>query len=200
MDVVHDQESNRRKDRLIASQKSTPLYDFYYYALLPENGDKRPLEFTVTLIDDDPLFLETLKDYLTSMNVAGIETFSSGEEFLKTFKKGDRRFVVCDFDFGSSEIMDGGQVLEAIKKIDAKVPVVILSAQDKLSIAIDALKKGAIDYFIKGMESTFTTVLTSILKTNEIFRLRKDRRDFATLGGVGLVLFITLLVLSYYYR
>jgi hypothetical protein len=96
--------------------------------------------------------------------------------------------------------MTGGQVLEAIKKIDAKVPVIILSAQDKLSIALDVLKTGAIDYFIKGMESTFTTVLTSILKTNEIFRLKKDRRDFATLGVVGLVLFTLLLVLSYYYR
>lgn len=176
------------------------MYDFYYFALLPESGDKRPLEFTVTLIDDDPLFLESLKDYLTSMNIAGVETFSSGEEFMKSFKKGERRFIVCDFDFGSPDRMNGGQVLEAIKNIDPKIPVVILSAQDKLSVAQDVLKKGAIDYFIKGMESTFTTVLTSILKINEIFRLKKDRRDFATLGIIGLVLFTGLLVLSYYYR
>lgn len=176
------------------------MYDFYYFALLPENGDKRALEFTITLVDDDALFIETLKDYLTSMNIAGIECYSSGEEFLSVLKPGDRRFVVCDFDFGGNGRMNGLQVLEEIKRRDPKMPVVILSAQDKLSIALDTLQKGAIDYFVKGNESTFTTVLTSILKTNEIFRLKKDRKDFATLGVVGLILFTLLLVLSYYYR
>jgi len=176
------------------------LYDFYYFALLPEKAEKRQLEFTVTLVDDEPLFQETMKDYLTSMNITDIECYSSGEDFLASLKKGDRRFVVCDYDFGSEKRMNGGQVLEAVKKTDTALPILILSAQDKLSVALEMLKKGALDYVIKGNETSFATVLTSILKTNEIFRLKKDKKDFATLGVVGLVLFSLLLILSYYYR
>lgn len=176
------------------------MYDFYYFALLPDNGNKRSLEFTVTLADDDPLFLESLKDYLASMNVEGIETYSTGEELLAQVKKGDRRFIISDFDFGGNGRMNGLQLLESVKKIDPTIPFVVLSAQDNLKIAMDTLRQGALDYFIKGQESTYTTVLTSMLKTNEIIRLKKDRKDFATLGVVGLILFTLLLVLSFYFR
>lgn len=176
------------------------MYDFYYFALLPENAEKRPLEFTVTLIDDEPLFMETMKDYLTSMNITGIECFNSGEDFLAAYKSGDRRFIICDYDFGSTEKMNGLDVLSAVKKVDPQAPFIILSAQDKLSVAVATLRKGALDYVIKGNETSYATVLTSLLKTNEIFKLKKDKKDFATLGVVGLVLFSVLLVLSYYYR
>lgn len=176
------------------------MYDFYYFALVPEKSEKRSLEFTVTLVDDDVLFLETLKDYLHSMNIRGIETFTSGEAFLAAFKEKDSRFIVCDFDFGSPERMNGLQVLEAIQRRNNSTPVVILSAQDKLDIALKTLRSGAIDYFIKGNESTFTTVMTSILKTNEIFKLKKDKKDFITLGIIGTVLFSVLLIASFLYR
>jgi DNA-binding NtrC family response regulator len=176
------------------------MYDFYYFALLPEKADKSNLGFTVTLVDDEPLFMETMKDYLTSMNIRDIECYSSGEEFLAALKKGDKRFIICDFDFGSEKRMNGGEVLQAVKKVDPSLPFLMLSAQDKLAVALDMLKKGALDYVIKGNESSYATVLTSLLKTNEIYRLKKDKKDFATLGIVGLALFSLLLALSFYYR
>lgn len=176
------------------------MYDFYYFALLPESANKQSLEFKVTLVDDEPLFLETMKDYLASMNVTEVESFNSGEEFLSTLKAGDRRFVICDFDFGAPDRMNGGQVLEAVKKVDPNMPILILSAQDKLPIALEMLKRGALDYVIKGNETSFSTVLTSLLKTNEIYRLKKDKKDFVTLGVIGVMLFVTLLVVSFFYR
>jgi DNA-binding NtrC family response regulator len=176
------------------------MYDFYYFALLPEKADKSSLGFTVTLVDDEPLFMETMKDYLASMNIRDIECYSSGEEFLAALKKGDKRFIICDFDFGSEKRMNGGEVLQAVKKVDPSLPFLMLSAQDKLAVALDMLKKGALDYVIKGNESSYATVLTSLLKTNEIYRLKKDKKDFATLGIVGLALFSLLLALSFYYR
>jgi len=176
------------------------VYDFYYFALVPEKNEKRSLEFTVTLVDDDALFLETLKDYLHSVNITQVETFSSGEDFLASFQPKDSRFIVCDFDFGTTGNLNGLQVLEEVRRRNASTPVVILSSQDKLDIALKTLRSGALDYFIKGTESTFTTVMTSILKTNEIFKLKKDKKDFITLGIIGTVLFSILLLASYFYR
>ena len=146
------------------------------------------------------MFLETIKDYLYSVNITQVETFSSGEAFLASFQPKDSRFIVCDFDFGTSGSLNGLQVLEEIRRRDNTTPVVILSSQDKLDIALKTLRSGALDYFIKGNESTFTTVMTSILKTNEIFKLKKDKKDFITLGIIGIVLFSILLLASYFYR
>ena len=104
------------------------MYDFYYFSLVPEKNEKRSLEFTVTLVDDDALFLETLKDYLHSVNITQVETFSSGEAFLASFQPKDSRFIVCDFDFGTSGSLNGLQVLEEIRRRDNTTPVVILSS------------------------------------------------------------------------
>jgi two-component system, NtrC family, response regulator AtoC len=176
------------------------MYDLYYFALSADPGEKQSLMFTVTLVDDDPLIRETMKDYLTSMKITDIETYASGEEFLAAMKPSDKRFVVCDFDFGSQQKMNGMQVLEEIKKRSPEMPVIILSAQDKMSIALEVLRKGAIDYFIKGSESTFTTVLTSILKMNELLRMKKVQKDYFTVGVIGAIIFVVTIILSFYNR
>jgi two-component system response regulator AtoC len=174
------------------------MYELYSYVLNDEPSDKQELLFTVTLLDDDSLFREQMKDYLISMNITDIETFSSGEEFLENMKDNDRRFVVCDFDFGSPHLMNGLQVLDAIKKRSPDMPVLILSAQDKVSVAMQALRAGAVDYFIKGTENAFTSVMTSIIKINELQRLKKSQKDYQfamIIGTVAAVLIIVFLIM-----
>jgi DNA-binding NtrC family response regulator len=177
------------------------MYELYHEAFNDESGKKKDLLFTVTLIDDDPFILETLKDHLLSMKISQVECFSSGEEFLSAWKENDRRLVVCDFDFGSPDKMNGLQVLEEIKKRDPGLPVIILSAQDNMSVALQSLRKGATDYFIKGTENTFTSVLTSVLKINELFRLKKNEKDYITtlvVGSVAAIIIIGILMYALY--
>ena len=132
------------------------------------------------------------------MNIKTIECFSSGEEFLTALKVNDKRLVVLDFDFGSKERLNGMQVLEVIKKSSPGMPVIILSSQDNLQVALETLRKGASDYFIKGMESTFTTVLTSILKINELLRLKKVQKDYFTFAVIGAIVFLITLGAALY--
>lgn len=148
------------------------MQEMYHRIVNLKQGDKIELLFTVTLVDDDPLYLEQMQDFLHSMNISRIECFKSGEEFLSAVKEGDNRLVVCDFDFGINA-MNGNDVLDEMRKRNFKMPVIILSGNDKLTLAIETLMKGALDYFFKGTENTFTSVLTSILKINEIQRLKK---------------------------
>ena len=149
------------------------MQEMYHRIMNLEPGQNLELLFTVTLVDDDPLYLEQMQDFLHSMNINQIDCFKSGEEFLSAVKEGDKRLVVCDFDFGSPKLMNGNDVLDEIRKRNLKMPVIILSGNDKITLAIETLMKGALDYFFKGTENTFTSVLTSILKINEIERLKK---------------------------
>ena len=149
------------------------MQEMYHRIMNLEPGQNLELLFTVTLVDDDPLYLEQMQDFLHSMNINQIDCFKSGEEFLSAVKEGDKRLEVCDFDFGSPKLMNGNDVLDEIRKRNLKMPVIILSGNDKITLAIETLMKGALDYFFKGTENTFTSVLTSILKINEIERLKK---------------------------
>ena len=152
------------------------MYDLYSRFLDPDPTVKSKMFFNVTLVDDDPLYLEQMKDFLHSMKIEDIECFTSGEEFLAAVKPGEKRLIVCDLDFGSSGQMNGSDVLDEVRKRNLKMPVIMLSAQDKITIAIETLMKGALDYFFKGNENTFTSVLTAILKINEIQRISEEKK------------------------
>ena len=153
------------------------MHLLYYRILDPDPEVKYKLYFTVTLVDDDPLYLEQMKDFLQSMKIEDIECFRTGEEFLAAVKEGEKRLIVCDFDFGSPNLMNGNDVLDEIRKRNLQMPVIMLSAQDKLTTAIETLMKGALDYFFKGTQNTFTSVFTSILKINEIQRMMEEKDD-----------------------
>ena len=177
------------------------MLELYHRILNPESKVKQDLLFIVTLVDDDPLYIEQMKDYLESMKINRIECFKSGEEFLAAVKEGDKRLVVCDFDFGSPQLMNGFDVLDEMRKRNLKMPVIMLSAQDKIAIAVQTLMKGAADYFFKGMENTFTSVLTSILKINELQRLKKNEKDYIktlVIGSIVSVIIIGLLMYNLY--
>jgi DNA-binding NarL/FixJ family response regulator len=143
------------------------------------------LLFTVTLVDDDPLFMEQMMDYLKSMRITEIESYKTGEDLLTHLKESDRRLIICDYDFGSVNLMNGLHVLEAVKVKNPDVPVIMLSSQDSMSVALQVLRSGASDYFIKGMENTFTSILTSIIKINELERLKKNERDYQRIITAG---------------
>src|SRR6185369_4246264 len=99
-------------------------------------------------------------------------------------------------DFGSAERMNGLQVLQEIKKKNAEMPVIMLSAQDNMAVALQTLRAGAVDYFIKGTENTFTSVLTSMMKINELQRLKKNEKDYITalvVGSIAATIIIGLL-------
>lgn len=177
------------------------MYELYPLISNPSSLETKELLFTVTLVDDDALYLAQMKDYLQSMKINKIECFNSGEEFLAVVKESDKRLVVCDLDFGSSGLMSGFDILDEIRKRKLNIPVIMLSGQDKLAIAVQTLMKGAVDYFFKGMENTFTSVFTSILKINELQRLKKNEKDYITtlvIGSIISVIVIGLLIYNLY--
>ena len=173
------------------------MYDLTFLLLEAEKANTDTTSFTVTLIDDDNFFRETLRDYLLSMNIRKIEMYESGEDFLAKMGDDEKRLVILDYDFGPKSKYDGMGVLDEIRKRNKKIPIIMLSAQDNMAIALETLRRGAVDYFIIGNQSTYTSVLTSILKINEIQRLRKAQREYMITGLIGATIFVGLVLWAY---
>jgi DNA-binding NtrC family response regulator len=165
------------------------MHDLAFLYLLAEDSNKDTTNFTVTLVDDDSMFIETMKDYLSSMNIKQLEMYSSAEQLLQVLKHGDRRLIILDFDFGDKSKYNGLSALEAIRNVDPKIPVIMLSAQDNMTTAIETLRKGALDYFMKGYQSTFTSVLSSILKINELQKLKQAQKEYNITAVIVAVVF-----------
>lgn len=121
------------------------------------------------LVDDDALFLKILEIELLHHADFCIETHATGELCLKNLHK-NPDVIILDYQLNSIEknAMHGIEILDKIKSFNPDIPVVMLSSQSKIDVAIDCMHHRAFDYVTKS-ETAFMR-LQKILTT--IFRYR----------------------------
>lgn len=125
-------------------------------------------EFQIYIIDDDPAFSFMLKDYLLSEMQINSQHYSNGTEFLKKYKVNDSRKIILDYEFTSGP--NGLIVLQKIKELNPLAVVIVVSGQDDLEKAIETLRSGATDYFLKTNKTVFANIHCSLKKIFEMER------------------------------
>lgn len=122
------------------------------------------------LVDDDALFLKSLEIEFLQHADFKIETYTTGELCMKNITH-NPDVVILDYHLEGShkETMNGLQTLDKIKSYNSDISVVMLSAQDKIDVAIDCMHHRATDYVVKSETAFFR--LQKIITT--IFSYRK---------------------------
>ncbi len=126
------------------------------------------------LVDDDAVFLKSLEFQFLDHADFDIETFPTGELCLASIdKKPD--VVILDFHLNGIDktAINGLQTLDEIKKIDENIPVVILSSQDKIDVAVQCIHHNAFDYVVKS-ETAFVRLQKIISSIFELKQMKKE--------------------------
>jgi DNA-binding NtrC family response regulator len=117
----------------------------------------------IFVVEDDVFFGQTLKYHLSLNPDYTVHLFEKGKDCLSNFHlKPD---IIC-LDFGLPDI-SGDVLLKKIKEINSKIPVIIISGQEDIEVAINFLKIGATDYIVKNNH-------TKDLLWNAIIKLRDN--------------------------
>lgn len=125
----------------------------------------------IFLVDDDAVYLRLLEIQFLEHGDFDIESYTSGEQCIKSLsKKPD--LIILDYllDGVDRDAMNGIKILDKIKEYNAGIPVVILSAQDKIDVAINCMHHAAFDYVVKS-ETAFMRlqkIITSIFEMNKL--------------------------------
>lgn len=120
----------------------------------------------IVIVDDDPSFSIMLKDYLLSEENLNSELFANGNDFLKDYGSNDTRKIILDYEF--SEGPNGLMVLQKIKMTNPMAIVIVVSGLDDLEKAIETIRNGATDYFLKTNKTVFANILCSLQKLNKM--------------------------------
>jgi two-component system, OmpR family, response regulator len=131
-------------------------------------------KITLFLVDDDVVFLKSLEIEFLEHGEFNIETFESGELCVASMsKKPD--VVILDYllDGTNKDAMNGIATLDKLLKIDSQLPVIMLSAQDKIEVAVDCMHHKAVDYVVKS-ETSFIRLQKII---TAIFSYRKIEKE-----------------------
>ena len=126
------------------------------------------------LVDDDAVFLKSLEiEFLQHADFA-IETFATGELCIENLSHSPD-VIILDYLLNGivKNAMNGIETLDKIKVLNPDIPVVMLSAQDKIEVAIACMHHRAFDYVVKS-ETAFMR-LQKIITT--IFRYKKMEKE-----------------------
>jgi two-component system, OmpR family, response regulator len=126
------------------------------------------------LVDDDAVFLKSLEIQFLDHADFDIETFPTGELCIASLsKKPD--VVILDFHLNGIDktAINGLQTLDEIKKVDTEIPVIILSSQDKIDVAVQCIHHKAFDYVVKS-ETAFVRLQKII---SSIFELKQIKNE-----------------------
>ena len=115
------------------------------------------------LVDDDAVFLKLLEIDLREQADFEIETYATGELCIQNLSnKPD--VIILDYHLNGIDknTMNGIETLDKIKAINPHIPVVMLSSQDEIEVAIKCMNHKAFDYVIKS-ETTILRLKKTII-------------------------------------
>ena len=101
------------------------------------------------LIDDDPALIARQARQVFPGPDHVVDVASSGAEGLELVRASPPDAVLLDLHLPDAS---GFEVFQAIRKLDARIPVVFITIARTADAAIEAMKRGAYDYLFKPID------------------------------------------------
>ncbi|WP_343561420.1 response regulator [Sphingobacterium sp.] len=99
----------------------------------------------IFIVDDDPVVTAMLSKILKDLGVIDISIFSDGESCLDQLEE-KPDIIFLDYQM---EKMNGLEVLQELRKITSESAVVFTTALEDLSVAMQSIAQGSIEFLLK---------------------------------------------------
>ena len=150
------------------------------------------------IVDDEPTQCKILKKFIGNMGHnflimnSGVEVidFFINKTVIDGMTANDIDVMLLDL---SMPDVDGLTVLRKIERLKGNMQIIVLTASEDISLAVNAISLGATDYIIKGKDDIFARLTASInnaidkknLKYQVSNLVRKDQNQVAFYDIIG---------------
>ncbi len=124
----------------------------------------------ILIVDDNTRIRNLVAEILRDKGFSTREA-SSGSECLQEFQKARPSMILLDIRLQDPH-MDGLQVLQTIRKVEAATPIIIMSAHGNIEIAVRAMRMGAFDYIEKPIR--VDRLISVVRNAMELVMLRRQ--------------------------
>ena len=127
----------------------------------------------ILIIDDEKdicfLISEILKDeaYITASAL-------NSDDAIKKFNENKPDLIILDVWLSNSKL-DGIELLQEFKKLDNKIPIIIISGHGTVDLAVKSIKNGAYDFLEKPFNSDKLVILSKrAIESSQLITENKD--------------------------
>lgn len=129
----------------------------------------------ILIVDDDPNILEVLAMRLESQGFEPVKS-ANGDAALAMMEENDFDLVLTDLRMDG---MDGIDLTKQVRRRNAEIPVILLTAHGSIPNAVEAMQKGAFSYLTKPFDDQ--ELLIHIERALEKRRMQKQIHNLESL-------------------
>ena len=127
----------------------------------------------ILIADDEEQIREPLS-FILNKEGYNCKTVNDGSNAIKALQEDNYDILITDIKMPG---MNGVEVLEKSREISPETIVILITAYGSVETAIQALRKGAADYFLKPLDFDEVLVrLKNLIRNKELFRFNKILR------------------------
>ena len=124
-------------------------------------------KLNILIIDDDPFFRSILYNILKDKTNA--LTVESPSEAFHILSKTPIDIIICDYLMSE---MNGLDILDVVKKDYPSIDFIMISGSSDMEVVIHALRKGALDFFVKPV--SVNDIWVAIERTRKYIELKNE--------------------------
>jgi DNA-binding NtrC family response regulator len=125
----------------------------------------------ILIVDDEPDMLKLLSMILKEKTSYEVTTTNNPLEALDLAKKGGFDLVISDLKMPG---LDGLELIDALKRVDADIPIIIITAYGTIESATEAIQKGGFDFITKPFRKE--QILFTIDKALKWLKVQKENK------------------------
>ncbi len=125
----------------------------------------------ILIVDDEPDMLKLLSMILRSKTPYEITTTNNPVEALELAKHGGYDLLLTDLKMPG---LEGIELLDAVKKVDEDIPVIVMTAYGSVESATETLAKGGFDFITKPFRKE--QILVTIDKALKWLKVQRENR------------------------
>jgi len=125
----------------------------------------------ILVVDDEPDMLRLLEMIIKEKTPYEVASTNNPSEALELARQGSFDLVIADLKMPG---LDGIELLDAIKRIDEDIPVIIITAYGTVESALETMHKGGFDFITKPFRKE--QILYTIDKALKWVKLNKENK------------------------
>ncbi len=130
---------------------------------------------TNILVVDDELKMRRVLQIALEDEGYSVEEAKNGKEAVQKLSETPFHMVIADMKM---PVMDGMELLEKIKEINEKLPVIIMTAYGTVQTAVEAMKQGACDYILKPFDvEEMKLIVARAVNVEQLIKEKEFRQE-----------------------
>jgi len=125
----------------------------------------------ILIVDDEPDMLKLLTMILRAKTEYVVTSTNIPLEALELIKKGGFSLVISDLKMPG---LDGMELIDAVRKVDEDIPIIIMTAYGTVESATEAIRKGGFDFITKPFRKE--QILFTIDKALKWLKVQKENK------------------------